>query len=180
MKYKIAVFGSAKENLTKKIYDLAKETGKEISSRGHDLITGAAKGVSTYAAEGAKENNGKTIGISPTRNNSEKKDYEVDFKFIDEIIHTGEGYKGRNVISVRKCDGMIAINGGFGTLNEITIAEGEEKPIVVLEHSGGCSDIIKEIFKKLNPKYKYFKLAQNSRDAVDKIIELIEKNKSKP
>ena len=178
MKYKIAVFGSAKEDTPKEICNLAEEIGKEIALKGHILITGAAKGISTFAAKGAKEIGGHVIGISPTTHDSEKRDYEVDFEFIDEVIHTGEGYKGRNVISVRKCDGMISVRGGFGTLNEITISEGEGKPIVALKGSGGCSDIVKEIFDKLNPNYEYFALARTSVEAVDKVIEMIKEKNS--
>ncbi|MEK0337778.1 MAG: hypothetical protein QQN41_10135, partial [Nitrosopumilus sp.] len=170
---------SARGDLPKEIYALAEETGKEIIKRGHVLITGAAKGISAFATKGAKEIGGKTIGVSPTANNSEKENYEVDFEFLDEIIHTGDGYKGRNVIGVRKCDGMIAINGGFGTLNEITIAEGEGKPIVILEKSGGCCDIIKDIFEKLNSEYNYFQLVKTPKEAVSKVIDLIEKQRSK-
>lgn len=179
MKYKIAVFGSAKEDIPKEICNLAEEIGKEIASRGHTLITGAAKGISTFAAKGAKEIGGNVIGISPTAYDSEKRDYEVDFEFIDEVIHTGEGYKGRNVISVGMCDGMISVRGGFGTLNEITIAEGEGKPIVALEGSGESSDMVRGIFDKLNPNYRYFSVAKSPKEAVSKIIKMIEeKNNS--
>lgn len=173
MTYKIAVFGSAKENLEKKFYDIAEKTGKFIAKEGHILITGAAKGISAHAAKGAKTEKGRVIGISPTKNISEKEDYQVDFRNIDEIVHTAMGYKGRNVISVRRCDGAIIINGGFGTLNEVTIAEGENKPLVVIENTGGCADITREIFKKLNPQYPLVAYCKTPKDAVKKVLALI-------
>jgi uncharacterized protein (TIGR00725 family) len=177
MKYKIAVFGSARKDLPQGIYKLARKTGEEIAKRGHLLITGSAEGVSRSAAEGAKLKGGATIGISPTKDIFEKENFNISFDFIDNIIHTGAGYKGRNIISVKSSDGIIIINGGFGTLNEVTIAEGEVKPIVVLKDSGGCANLLKNIFSKLNPKYPYFSLANSPKDAVDKILKLIKKSK---
>lgn len=172
-KHKIAVFGSAREDLDGAIYEIAQKVGSEIAKTGNILITGAAQGISRYAAKGAKFSNGNVIGISPTSNYEEKEIYNVSFENIDFVIHTGMGYKGRNVISVRTCDGMIIINGNFGTLSEVAIGEGEVKPIVVMSGTGGIADIIKDIFKKLNPDYKYFSVASEAKEAVSKIAELI-------
>ncbi len=178
-KYKIAVFGSARENLDGEVYKIAEETGVEIAKTGNILVTGAAQGVSRYAAEGAKLEGGSVIGISPTLNDSEKETYNVSFENIDYIIHTGMGYKGRNVISVRTCDGMIIINGNFGTLSEIAIGEGEMKPIVAIEGTGCCAEVIEDIFKKLNPEYQYFSTAKTAREAVNEVVKLIEISKDK-
>lgn len=172
-KHKIAVFGSAREDLDSAIYEIAQKVGSEIAKTGNILITGAAQGVSCYAAKGAKLSNGNVIGISPTSNYKEKEIYNVSFENIDFIIHTGMGYKGRNVISVRSCDGMIIINGNFGTLSEVAIGEGEVRPIVVINGTGGSADIIKDIFEKLNPNYKYFSIASGAKEAVSRVIELI-------
>ena len=170
---KIAVFGSAKENLSKKIYKVSEEVGQEIAKSKNVLLTGAATGVSRYAAKGAKGGKGMVIGISPTSSNSERELYDISFDDIDFLVHTGMGYKGRNVVSVRSCDGMIVINGNFGTLSEIAIGEGENKPIVAIEGTGGCADAIKSIFSKLNPKYKHFSTASNAKNAVNAIISMI-------
>lgn len=171
--YKIAVFGSAREDLSKNIYKIAEEAGKEIAKSKNILITGAATGVSRYAAKGSKGGNGVVVGISPTSSNSERELYDISFDDIDFLVHTGMGYKGRNVVSVRSCDGMIVINGNFGTLSEIAIGEGENKPIVVIKGTGGCADAAKDIFNKLNPKYKYFSTASNAKDAVKLVVNMI-------
>ena len=171
--YKIAVFGSARENLGKKVYKIAEEVGQEIAKSKNILLTGAATGVSRYAAKGAKGGKGMVIGISPTSNNYEKSLYNVSFESIDFLVHTGMGYKGRNIVSVRSCDGMIVINGNFGTLSEVAIGEGENKPIVAIEGTGGCADAIKDIFSKLNPRYKYFFTVSTAKDAVKVIINMI-------
>src|SRR5438874_2147538 len=50
----------------------------------------------------------------------------------------------RHTVVVRAADAVIMISGGIGTLNELTIAY-QDKPTVVLEHTGGWSDRIREI-----------------------------------
>ncbi|MFA6973690.1 MAG: hypothetical protein WC238_03070 [Parcubacteria group bacterium] len=175
--YKIAIFGAGDEKLDKSVYKIAENVGQEIASRGHILITGAAKGISRYAAIGAKKKGGTVIGISPTSNDKEEKDFNVDFKNSDIIIHTGFGYKGRNVVSVRTSDGIIVVNGKFGTLSEVANAEGEQKPIVVLKNSGGCAEMMEDIFKKINPNYELFATANSSKEALDLIEKMIKKIK---
>lgn len=170
--YKIAVFGAAKEELSKDVYKIAEEVGAEIAKRGHTLVTGAATGVSRFAAKGARQEKGCVIGISPTSDDSEKDKYNVFFENIDVIIHTGAGYKGRNVIGVRTCDAMIIVNGNFGTLSEVANGEGEQKPIIGIKNSGGCANMLDDIFKKLNAEYQYFAMAENAKEAVDLIEEM--------
>lgn len=174
-RYNIAVLGSANKKLNEKIYKIAYETGKEIAQKGHILITGAATGISEIAAKGAKENDGLVIGISPSSKRQEIKQFNISEKNIDSIIHTGMGYKGRNIITVRSSDAVIIINGQFGTLNEASIAEGEEKPIVAISGSGGCADILQSIFRKIKPEYKYFSTATDPKKAIKKAINLIQK-----
>ena len=50
----------------------------------------------------------------------------------------------RNTLVVRAADAVIMISGGIGTLNELTVAY-QDKPTVILEHTGGWSDRIREI-----------------------------------
>lgn len=64
------------------------------------------------------------------------------------MIFTGFGLKGRNVPFVRTCDGIIAISGRIGTLNEFTIAYDEGKTIGILKGTGGISDRIEDIVDK--------------------------------
>lgn len=174
-RYKIALFGAADETLEKRIYKIAEDVGAEIAGRGHILITGAAKGVSRYGAVGAHKKGGLVVGISPTLNSLDEKNSNVDLKHIDVVLHTGFGYKGRNVLSVRASDAIIVVNGRFGTLSEIANAEGEGKPIVVIKNSGGCADIIADIFKKLHPDYKFFAVADSAKEAADLIEKMLRK-----
>lgn len=172
MSYNIAVLGSHKKDLDRKIYQIAEDLGKHIASNGHTLITGAATGISYHAAKGAKSRRGLTIGFSPFEN-AKQKISSISYDYLDKIIYTGLGFKGRNVQTVNSAQGIITVNGGFGTLNEITIAQGLGNPIVSIKGSGGTSDIIREVFRNLDPSYKLFRETSNVKQAVLDIEELI-------
>ncbi|MDD5254117.1 MAG: hypothetical protein PHG05_03360 [Candidatus Nanoarchaeia archaeon] len=172
MKYQIAVLGTHQSQLLEEIYRISKDVGKEIALKGHILITGVSTGVSQNAAIGAKTNKGIVIGISP--NNKDEFSESIRLNNHDFVIKTGLGYKFRNILTIRNSDGIIVINGSFGTLNEVTIAVEENKPIVIIENTGGCSNLIKEIFEKLNPEYSYIRYVNNASDAVNGLLEMLD------
>ena len=158
-KIQIAVLGSHRDNLPKEIYELTYKIGTFVAQNNFVLITGASSGISKYAAKGAKDNKGFVVAVSPRNNSQDKTKFTIDESDSDAIIYTGMGYKGRNIITVRSADVVIIVNGGFGTLNEVAIAEGENKVIITLLGSGGCADMLPGIFEKINPKYrKFFKV----------------------
>ncbi len=158
-KIQVAILGSHKSDLSKDIYKSAYEIGAFLAKNNYSLITGASLGISQYAAKGARDNNGFVIAISPRNDSLDKTEFTVDESDSDAVVYTGMGYKGRNVVTVRSADIVIVVNGGFGTLNEAAIAEGENKVIITLLGSGGCADMLPEIFEKINPKYgKFFKV----------------------
>ena len=171
-KHQIAVLGSHRRDLPREIYDIAESVGKEIAKRDHILLTGISTGVSEYASKGAKSVNGLVIGVSPyeTRQGSGF----ITCENSDVIIFSGMGYKGRNVLTVRSSDGIIVINGGFGTLNEVTIAEEGNKPIVALKNTRGCADRLEDLFKELTPNYKKISYVNDAISSVDLLLEMIE------
>ena len=115
----------------------AELVGANIAGAGAILITGGLSGVMEAASRGAKRANGLVIGILP---GFRKEDAN---KYVDVAITTGMGWM-RNTLTVRAADAVIMISGGIGTLNELTVAY-QDKPTVVLEHTGGWSDRIREI-----------------------------------
>ncbi len=172
--YHIAVFGSAAENLPHTVTEIAESVGREIAQKGHVLISPVSMGVGFFAAKGAKSAGGVTIGISPTASPIEQSRYDVPFEYLDHVIHTGFGFKGRNVVSVRTCDGLIVVNGRFGTLSEVAIAVGERKPIVALPHTGGCASILMDVFTKLEVSNELLATADTPEMAVTQIVSMIQ------
>lgn len=146
-KYKIAVSGAAEiDHCVPHIKEIARETGKEIVKQGCILITGATTGAPYFAAQGTKQAEGISIGFSPAASEIEhRKSYRLPTDSFDVIVYTGFGYSGRNLLMTRAADGAIFICGRMGTLNEFTIAFEDQKPIGVLEKTGGTADKIKDL-----------------------------------
>ncbi len=147
--YKICVSGSAQLTpCTPRTKELSKEIGRQVIKQGAILLTGATTGVPYWAAVGAKEAKGFSIGFSPATTEREHvKVYHLPTDVFDVIVYTGFGYAGRNLLLTRAADGVITICGRMGTLNEFTIAFEDKKPIGVLEGTGGTADKIDYLFK---------------------------------
>lgn len=150
--YFIGVIGGS--SVSRSLYNIAYKVGFEIAKKGCILINGGCSGVMEASGKGAKEAGGLTIGILPGR---EKTDAN---NFIDIPVPTGIG-EARNAIIVNMADGLIAIDGEYGTLSEIAFALKKSKPIVGIKTFN-----FKEIVKAASPE-----------EAVDKILELIKGNK---
>ena len=154
---KVAVIGSSRySEIDEEQKKIAYNIGKAIANSGCVLITGGGKGSSEFAAEGAKENKGFCIGISPADNYENHINiFKNPSLIFDALIYTGFGYKGRNVVLIRSCDAVIALSGGVGTLNELTIALDEGKNIGILKNSGLVSDIFLDFYNKISNQRKF-------------------------
>lgn len=124
-----------------RIAKLAETVGREIAKRDALLICGGLGGVMEAACRGAKQAKGMTIGILPGADPHEANEY------VDVAIATGLGI-ARNVIIIRSCDAVIAIDGQFGTLSEIAFALQLGKPVVGLE----TWEISELVLKAKSPK----------------------------
>ncbi|MCB9808619.1 LOG family protein [Candidatus Peribacteria bacterium] len=148
---KIGVMGSASGPQIEDEYacEVARELGREIGRRDHIFINGACPGLPNHALLGAKEVGGFTVGISPAFSLDEHvKEYMSPYAH-DFITYTGQGFMERDIINIRSSDGIVIIGGGIGTLNELTIAYEEGRPIGVLTETGGISDHIPHIIEDL-------------------------------
>lgn len=150
MKPIIGVMGSAREvgggEEDTRLRLLANRLGRLIAERGSVLITGATTGFPDLISRSARSAGGVTIGISPAIGREEHVSrYGLPDDAADVIIYTGFGLRGRNVVNVRSSDIVIIFEGGFGTLNEFTIAYEEGKVIGVLEGTGGAADRIRDL-----------------------------------
>ena len=148
-KYKICVSGAAElYPCTPSAKKNAMEVGRQIVKQGAVLVTGATTGIPYWAAVGAKKAGGISIGFSPAATEkAHLKVYRLPIDMFDVIVYTGFNYAGRNLLLTRASDGLIVICGRIGTLNEFTIAFEDEKPIGVLEGSGGTADRIDSLFE---------------------------------
>ncbi len=174
----IGVMGSAADTIySKKTEKIAEEIGEQIASTGNITIYGAEKdtnSLSTAAAKGAKSRGGLTVGVT----------YGVDKKIWDNkgntdvIIYSGLARGGgREFVLVNSCDGLIAISGGSGTMNEMLVAYQLNIPIVVVEGSGGWADKMANQYFDSRKRMKAIGV-NTPMEAVARIIQLINKQQN--
>jgi len=182
MKYKIAVSGAAQiGHCAKNAAKLAKEVGKEIARQKCILVTGATTGIPYFSALGCKEANGFSVGFSPaTSEAAHLKTYKLPLDPFDIMVYTGADYVGRNVIMTKSVDGVIIICGRMGTLHEFATAFEIQKPIGVLEESGGTADKIKKIATGPYRGVKKIVYEKDPKKLVEKLIKLIKKTTTRP
>lgn len=174
--YVICVSGAAETSCCADgALETTKELGREIVRQGGVISTGATTGVPLWAAQGAKEEKGYSIGLSPANTKLEHvKKYKLPTKEFDIIIYTGFGYSGRNLLLTRSSDAVIVSCGRMGTLNEFTIAFEDKKPIGILTGTGGTADRIKEIVENANRGPGKIVYDSNPKTLVEKVIKMIE------
>lgn len=179
-KHKICVSGAAEtDHCGDKALELAKELGKEIVRQGAVLVTGATTGIPYWSALGAKEEGGISLGVSPAVSEKEHiNKYHLPTDYFDMIIYTGFNYSGRNLLLTRSSDAIIFCCGRMGTLNEFTIAFEDEKPIGVLQGTGGTADIIEELVSKMHRGPGNIVYSKDPKMLVEEVIKLIEKEKA--
>ena len=179
LKYKICVSGAAETgHCAPNALEMAKEVGREIIRQNGILVTGATIGIPYWAAKGAKEEGGISIGLSPAATELEHvKKYRLPTDFFDLIIYTGFEYTGRNLLLTRASDAVITICGRMGTLNEFTIAFEDKKPQGVLVGSGGVADMLEDIVKKAYRPSNKVVYHKDPKELVANVIQLIEKEK---
>ena len=150
IRHKICVSGAAETgHCSADALEKAEQIGREVAKAGMVLVTGATTGTPYWAAKGAKAEGGLVIGFSPASSEAAHvKTYRLPIDYHDDIVFTGFEYSGRNWILTRSADGVIIICGRIGTLNEFTAAFEDQKPIGVLETTGGTADYIREILEK--------------------------------
>lgn len=149
-KYQICVSGAHVGNTVKHSHLFAYALGAAIAKSGHTLTTGATSGLPQYAARGAKDHGGLSIGFSPAASYREHiKSYNLPTKEFDYINFTGMDYVGRDLYLVHSSDAVITVGGGMGSLHEFTTALENHKFCAVLLGSGGTADFIPTILERL-------------------------------
>ena len=174
-KLQIGVMGSAADlQYGKDLEATAEEIGYLIAKNNATLMFGAEKdydSLSTAACRGAKKAGGLTVGVTYG------KDMGILEKNVDVVIASGmERGGGRELALVSSCDGIIAVNGGSGTLTEIAIAYQANRPVVALKNSGGWSERLAGEHLDGRRRIKV-EAAETAQEAVQKIIQLVRDQK---
>ena len=113
---KIAVYCGSTPGNDPVYVQMAKELGKWMGEKGHELVYGGSNtGLMGAVADGVLEAGGKVIGVVPNVPEIQKRTHQG----ITTLIKT-DTMAERKSEMIRLADGFIALPGGVGTLDEIT------------------------------------------------------------
>lgn len=185
----VSIFGSARVKEGDAIYEQARLTAKKITEQGFGVITGGGPGVMEAANKGAREGEGKSVGLGISLpfeqgvNDYVDPDYVINFNY----------FFARKVMFVKYAQGFIVFPGGFGTLDEffeaMTLIQTQKIsrfPVVLIgkEYWGGLIDWIKETMVKngtISPEdVNLFLLTDDHEEAVRTICEFYQKHALSP
>ncbi len=176
---KICVSGSADTtNCGLDAFEKAKEVGREIARQGAIITTGATTGFPFYAAMGAKDESGFSIGFSPADSEREHVEiYKLPTEYMDVVVHTGFGYTGRDLILVRASDAIVIGCGRVGTLNEFSVAFEGRIPMGILEGSWETDEILRRVIDSAHRKNDKIIFDSDPKALVERLIEMAAKDK---
>ena len=120
---RVSVVGGS--TVTEAEYRRAREVGRLLGERGHELVCGGRGGAMEAACRGVREAEGHAIGILPGGR-------EGANEYVDTAIATRVG-NARNPMVVMNGDGVVAVDGGPGTLSEIGHALEFGRPVAGLD-----------------------------------------------
>lgn len=176
----ICVFASSSNNLDESFYFDAARLGELLGKNGMNIVYGGSRLGMMYAcASSVKKSGGSVIGVMPQRL------YDMGFgnpEDCDEFILTA-GMRERKAKMDEISDGVVALAGGFGTLEEISemIVQKQlgynNKPIIFLNTGGFYDNLIKFFDSVINYKFakpetaNLYYLANTPEEAVNYILE---------
>ena len=175
---KICVSGAAEtSHCGPHAYEAAKELGREVARQKAVVVTGATTGFPLWAAIGAKEAGGQSIGFSPAASEREHIEaYHLPVDYMDLLVYTGFGYSGRDLILTRSSDAVLFGCGRVGTIHEFTIAFEDNKPIGILQGDWMMDETLQLIIERSGRTHAKVVFDTDPKKLVEKIIELVKKD----
>ena len=186
----VSIFGSARTNPENKYYKLGEEIALLLTKNKYGVITGGGPGIMEAANKGAKEGNGKSVGLNIDLPFEQMPNSYIDH---DKLLNF-DYFFVRKVMFVKYAQGFIVLPGGFGTLDEtfeaLTLIQThkiEKFPVILVgtEFWGGLIDWIKEVLlkqeKNISPEdLDLISIVDTAEDAVAEINAFYKNYKHKP
>lgn len=182
---KVCIFASSSNFLSPIYYEDAKQLGQLLGQNGYDIVYGGSTlGLMWSCAEQVKNYGGKIYGVMPQR----LVDMGCSTDNCDEF-HLTQGMRDRKDKMDKISDAVIALAGGFGTLEELSemIVQKQlgynKKPIVILNTDGFYDNLLRFFDTIISEKFankfsaNLFYVASNPYDAVDYIKNYTEPEK---
>jgi hypothetical protein len=159
---RVCVFCSSSNSLAPQYYEEAKDLGRLLGQNGYDIVYGGSTlGLMWACASCVQNNGGKVYGVMPQR----LVDMGCKTDNCDEFYLTA-GMRERKAKIDEISDAVIALAGGFGTLEELSemIVQkqlGYNKKAIVILNTNGFYDKLIDFFEEMIEQ-KYAK--ENVRD----------------
>ena len=124
---------------------LAFELGRAVVLAGFSLASGGLGGIMEAASQGAQaakdelRRKGGDVDLPQVIAILPMADKQRATPYADIVLPTGMGY-ARNALVALAGDGVIALEGGSGTLSEIAFAWQFGKPVAAIAPSGGWAE----------------------------------------
>lgn len=109
--------------------ELARACGRLLARAGFVLLSGGLGGVMDASCRGCADEGGRSIALLPGSDRAAATPHATF------ALPTGLG-QVRNSVLVNAADAVLAVGGGWGTLNEVALAVRLGKPLVLLESWG--------------------------------------------
>ena len=109
----VSIFGSARLEEHHRYYRDAMRVGEALSKAGFSVITGGGPGVMEAGNRGAQGGSARSIGLNIRLPHEQEPN-----GYADRVIHFNYFFV-RKVMFVKYACGLVALPGGFGTLDEI-------------------------------------------------------------
>lgn len=110
----VSIIGSARINSDHPYYQQAVETAQKLTEIGFGIITGGGPGIMEAGNQGAKDGDGKSVGLCIDLPFEEDANVYVDQNFKIKFRY----FFARKVMFVKYSQGFVAFPGGLGTLDE--------------------------------------------------------------
>lgn len=151
----ICVYSSSSNSLDDKYYEDAKQFGILMGQEGFHLVYGGSTlGTMGINAKAVKENGGKVFAVIPEKLHK----LCIQYDEADELYVT-QGMRERKEKMDQLSDAVVALAGGFGTLEELSemIVQKQlgynEKAIVLLNTNGFYNNLLKFFDEIITQKF---------------------------
>ena len=170
----ITVFCGARTGSDSMYVDAATQLGQSLAKQNIQLVYGGADlGLMGAVANGALEQNGKVIGVLPDF----LKTREIAHKNLTELIIVKSMHERKTRMN-ELCDGIIALPGGFGTIEELFemltwVQLGLQKKPIGLLNVDGYFDSLMSFIEKMITSGFLREIDQELlivRDSIDELL----------
>jgi uncharacterized protein (TIGR00730 family) len=180
---RITVFCGSSNGTKKEYREQAYHLGKTLAIKNIGLVYGGARiGLMGAVADGALANGGEVIGVIPDFLQTK----EIAHDSLSQLIVTATMHERKTKMN-ELCDGVIALPGGFGTIEELfemlTWAQLalHQKPIGILNTDGYFNHLIAFVQHQLDeqfikPFHQHLLIVGNTVDDLLEKMKLINDN----